>query len=244
MFPLAPRAASSWLLPLSQRGLGYYGMNGMAHAPTSSSHGFKETIYATTILSVRKNGIVAMVGDGQVTQGSQVMKPNARKVRRIGASSSVIIGFAGATADAFTLMTRLETKIEAYPSQLSRACVELAKDWRTEKYLRQLEATMIVVDKDVSLMVTGLGDVIEPPDGIMAIGSGGGFALAAAKALYSSNLTPMEICLRSMAIAAEMCVYTNSNFVCDQLPLPEAAEAAAGTGSPSASPTEVVFPKA
>lgn len=162
-----------------------------------------------------------MFGDGQVTQGSQVMKPNARKVRRIG--SNVMVGFAGATADALTLMTRLETKIEAYPNQLERACVELAKEWRTEKYLRQLEAVMLVADKDVSFTLTGVGDVIAPHDGIMAAGSGGGFALAAAKALYDTDLPASEICKKAMLIAAEMCVYTNDRFVSDEIVAEEAA---------------------
>lgn len=158
--------------PLAGAHLGHAGPYGHAG---SEGGGYGPQMYATTILSVRKDGKVAVVGDGQVTQGSQVMKPNATKVRRLG--DDVIAGFAGATADALTLIERLEMKLEQHPQQLTRACVDLAKEWRTEKYLRRLEAIMLVVDKDVSLTVTGMGDVIEPPDGIIAIGSGGSFAL-------------------------------------------------------------------
>jgi ATP-dependent HslUV protease subunit HslV len=157
----------------------------------------------------------AVVGDGQVTRGSEVVKGNAVKVRRIG--DSVISGFAGSTADCLALRERLESKLEAHPAQLTRACVELAKEWRTEKYLRRLEAVMLVVDKDVSLTLTGGGDVIEPSDGIIAIGSGGTYALAAARALMDSDLDAMAIAEKAMRIAADICVYTNTNFVKDQL---------------------------
>ena len=157
----------------------------------------------------------AVIGDGQVTRGGEVVKMNAIKVRRIG--EGVISGFAGSTADCLALRERLEQKLEAHPGQLTRACVELAKEWRTEKYLRRLEAVMLVVDKDVSLTVTGAGDVIEPSDGIIAIGSGGSYALAAARALIDSDLEPMAIAEKAMKIAADMCVYTNHNWVKDQL---------------------------
>ena len=174
-------------------------------------------IYGTTILSVRKNGKVAIAGDGQVSLGSTVLKSNARKIRKLG-DGSIIGGFAGATADAFTLFERLESKLEQYPNQLMRACVELAKDWRTDKYLRHLEAMMIVIDKDVSLVLTGNGDVIEPEDGISGIGSGGNYALAAARALVTiDKLSAEEIVKRSMKIAADLCVYTNGNIVIETL---------------------------
>ena len=159
-----------------------------------------------------------VIGDGQVTRGGEVVKSNAVKVRRLGGvNGDVISGFAGSTADCLALRERLESKLEAHPGQLTRACVELAKDWRTEKYLRRLEAVMLVVDKQVSLTVTGAGDVIEPSDGIIAIGSGGSYALAAARALMSTDLDAMTIAERAMAIAADMCVYTNSNLVKDYL---------------------------
>jgi ATP-dependent HslUV protease subunit HslV len=158
----------------------------------------------------------AVIGDGQVTRGSEIVKGNAVKVRRIG-SGGVISGFAGSTADCLALRERLETKLEEHPGQLTRACVELAKEWRTEKYLRNLAAVMLVVDKDVSLTITGNGDVMEPADGIIAIGSGGSYALAAARALVDTDLTAMQIAEKSMKIAAEMCVYTNTNFVRDEM---------------------------
>jgi ATP-dependent HslUV protease subunit HslV len=174
-------------------------------------------IYGTTILSVRKNGKVAIAGDGQVSLGSTILKSNAKKIRKLG-DGSIIGGFAGATADAFTLFERLETKLEQYPGQLMRACVELAKDWRTDKYLRRLEAMMIVVDKNISLVLTGNGDVLEPEDGISGIGSGGNFALAAARALVNfEELSAEEIVKRSMKIAGELCVYTNSNVIIETL---------------------------
>ncbi len=174
-------------------------------------------IYGTTILSVRKNGKVAIAGDGQVTLGSTVLKSNAKKIRKLG-DGSIIGGFAGATADAFTLFERLETKLEQYPNQLMRACVELAKDWRTDKYLRRLEAMMIVVDKNISLVLTGNGDVLEPEDGIAGIGSGGNFALAAARALVEfKDVSAEEVVKRSMKIAADLCVYTNGNVIIETL---------------------------
>ncbi len=173
-------------------------------------------LYATTIISVRKNGKAVIAGDGQVTLGQTVIKHNARKVRRLG-EGNVIAGFAGATADAFTLFERLEAKLEQYPQQLTRACVELAKDWRTDRYLRRLEAMMLVADANVSLALTGTGDVLEPEHGVMAIGSGGNYALAAAKALIDSDKTAEEIARRSMEIAAEICVYTNANVIVEVL---------------------------
>ncbi len=167
--------------------------------------------HGTTIVSVRKNGRVVIAGDGQVSMGQTVMKPNARKVRRLH-DGSVITGFAGATADAFTLFERLEKKLEAHNGQLMRAAVELAKDWRTDKYLRNLEAMMIVADKDVTLILTGNGDVLEPEAGIAAIGSGGNYALAAAKALADYEADAETLARRAMAIAAEICVYTNDRL--------------------------------
>ncbi len=164
--------------------------------------------HGTTIVSVRKNGKVVIAGDGQVSMGQTVMKPNARKVRRLH-DGSVISGFAGATADAFTLFERLEKKLEAHNGQLMRAAVELAKDWRTDKYLRNLEAMMIVADKDVTLILTGNGDVLEPEAGIAAIGSGGNYALSAAKALADYEPDAEVLARKAMAIAAEVCVYTN-----------------------------------
>jgi ATP-dependent HslUV protease subunit HslV len=173
--------------------------------------------HGTTILSVRKNGQVVIAGDGQVSMGQTVLKNNAKKVRRLAKDNKIIAGFAGATADAFTLFERLEAKLETYPGQLTRACVELAKDWRTDKYLRRLEALMAVCDKDTSLILTGNGDVVEPQDGIIGIGSGGNYALAAARALYDQNLTAEEIARRAMEIAAGICVYTNGNVTMEKL---------------------------
>lgn len=176
------------------------------------------SMHATTIVTVRKGGKVVIAGDGQVTMGqATVMKGNARKVRRLGKDDQVIAGFAGATADAFTLLERLEKKLEQYPGQLMRAAVELAKDWRTDKYLRNLEALMLVADKDVSLCVTGNGDVLEPEQGIMAIGSGGNYALAAARALADSDHDAETIARKAMGIAAEICVYTNDNLIVESL---------------------------
>src|SRR5918911_170570 len=167
--------------------------------------------HGTTILSVRKNGKVVVAGDGQVSLGQTVIKPNARKVRRLG-DGAVIAGFAGATADAFTLFERLERKLEQHHGQLMRAAVELAKDWRTDKYLRNLEAMMIVADKDITLVLTGNGDVLEPGSGVAAIGSGGNFALAAATALFDYEEDAETIARKGMAIAADICVYTNANL--------------------------------
>ncbi|MGX7876253.1 ATP-dependent protease subunit HslV [Mesorhizobium sp. ORM6] len=175
------------------------------------------TMHATTIVTVRKGNKVVIAGDGQVSLGQTIMKGNARKVRRIGKDGNVIAGFAGATADAFTLLERLEAKLEQYPDQLTRACVELAKDWRTDRYLRRLEAMMLVADKSVSLALTGTGDVLEPEHGVMAIGSGGNYALARARALMDSDKDAEEIARRAMQIASDICVYTNNNFVVETL---------------------------
>ena len=172
--------------------------------------------HGTTILSVRKNGKVVITGDGQVTQGQTVMKPNARKVRPLG-DGSVIGGFAGATADAFTLFERLESKLERHSGQLLRAAVELAKDWRTDRYLRNLEAMLIVADKEITLVVTGNGDVLEPEHGIAAIGSGGNFALAAARALAEYEPDAETLARKAMAVAADICVYTNGNLTIEKL---------------------------
>ncbi len=173
--------------------------------------------HGTTILSVRKGGQVVVAGDGQVTFGATVMKSNARKVRRLG-RGDVIAGFAGATADALALFERLEAKLEQHPGQLARACVELAKDWRTDRYLRRLEAMMAVADQSVSLVLSGTGDVLEPEDGLIGIGSGGTFALAAARALVDrDDFTAEEIARRALAIAADICVYTNRNVTIESL---------------------------
>ena len=174
------------------------------------------TWHGTTILSVRKNGKVVIAGDGQVTQGQTVMKPNAKKVRPLG-DGSVIGGFAGATADAFTLFERLESKLERHNGQLLRAAVELAKDWRTDKYLRNLEAMLIVADKEVTLVVTGNGDVLEPEHGIAAIGSGGNYALAAARALAEYEPDAETLARKAMAVAADICVYTNGNLTVERI---------------------------
>jgi ATP-dependent HslUV protease, peptidase subunit HslV len=172
--------------------------------------------HGTTILTVRKGGLVAIGGDGQVSIGQTIIKANAKKVRRLGAGA-VIGGFAGATADAFTLFERLESKLEQYPGQLTRAAVELAKDWRTDRFLRRLEAMMIVADKDVSLVLTGTGDVLEPEAGVVGIGSGGNYALAAARALLDGPLDAENIVRRALDIAAEICVYTNRNVTVQTL---------------------------
>jgi len=187
----------------------------MMYSDQNSSH---VTMHATTIVSVRKDNVVAIAGDGQVSIGQTVMKGNARKVRRLTvAGHEVITGFAGATADAFTLFERLEAKLEAHPGQLMRAAVELAKDWRTDRYLRRLEAMMIVADTEVTLVLTGTGDVLEPEHGVTAIGSGGNYALAAARALEDSDYKATEIAKRALAIAAEICVYTNDQVVLETL---------------------------
>jgi len=172
--------------------------------------------HGTTILSVRRGGKVVIAGDGQVSMGQTVMKPNAKKVRKLG-DGSVIGGFAGATADAFTLFERLERKLEQHHGQLLRAAVELAKDWRTDKYLRNLEAMMIVADKDVTLILTGNGDVLEPEKGIAAIGSGGNFALAAARALTDYEGDAEVLARKAMAVAADICVYTNDRLTVESL---------------------------
>ena len=182
--------------------------------PNPSWHG-------TTILTVRKGGTVVIGGDGQVSIGQTIVKANAKKVRRLGKASGgsgdVIAGFAGATADAFTLFERLESKLEQYPSQLLRAAVELAKDWRTDRYLRRLEAMMIVADKQVSLVLTGTGDVLEPEAGVAGIGSGGNYALSAARALIDGPLDAEAIVKKSLDIAADICVYTNRNVTIESL---------------------------
>jgi ATP-dependent HslUV protease subunit HslV len=173
--------------------------------------------HGTTILCVRKGAQVAMAGDGQVSLGQTVVKGNARKVRRI-AQGKVLAGFAGATADAFTLLERLEAKLERFPDQLERACVELAKDWRTDRYLRRLEALLAVADAKRSLLLTGQGDVLEPEDAIIGIGSGGNYALAAARALVEvPDITAEEVCRRAMKIAGDICVYTNGNVTLEVL---------------------------
>jgi len=173
--------------------------------------------HGTTILAVRKNGQTVIAGDGQVSLGDTVIKGGARKVRRL-ADGSVLVGFAGATADAFTLFERLEAKLEQYPNQLTRACVEMAKDWRTDRYLRRLEAMMAVADNDTALVLTGNGDVLEPDDGVIGIGSGGNYALAAARALFDrEDMDAEAIARRALAIAAEICVYTNTNVTVEKL---------------------------
>jgi ATP-dependent HslUV protease subunit HslV len=172
--------------------------------------------HGTTILTVRKGGLVAVGGDGQVSIGQTIVKANAKKVRRLG-GGAVIGGFAGATADAFTLFERLESKLEQYPGQLTRAAVELAKDWRTDRFLRRLEAMMIVADRDVSLVLTGTGDVLEPEAGVAGIGSGGNYALAAARALIDGPFDAEAIVRRALDIAAEICVYTNRNVTVETL---------------------------
>lgn len=172
--------------------------------------------HGTTIVTVRKSGRVVVAGDGQVSLGNTVIKHTARKVRRL-AKGDVIGGFAGATADAFTLFERLEAKLEQYPGQLTRAAVDLAKDWRTDRYLRRLEAMMLVADKNVSLVLTGTGDVLEPEGGVMGIGSGGNYALAAARALMDTDYSAEDVARRAMKIAAEICVFTNEQVVVEAL---------------------------
>lgn len=184
---------------------------------SNHDHHNQPTWYGTTILAVRKGGEIVIAGDGQVSVGQTILKSNARKVRRLG-NNQVIGGFAGATADALTLFERLESKLETYPGQLARACVELAKDWRTDRYLRKLEAMMAVADKNVSYILTGNGDVLEPEDGIIGIGSGGSFALAAARALIDRpDMGAEDIVRKAMNIAADICVYTNRNLTIEKL---------------------------
>lgn len=188
-------------------------MNTTSNAPSSHASSW----HGTTIVCVRKDNKVVIAGDGQVTLGSTVIKSQARKVRRIG-DGKVIAGFAGATADAFALFERLEAKLEKYPTQLARACVEMAKDWRTDRYLRRLEAMMAVADSSVSLVLTGNGDVLEPEDGLIGIGSGGSYALAAARALITAKDQDAEtIARRSIEIAADICIYTNKNITIESL---------------------------
>ncbi|MEZ5775923.1 MAG: ATP-dependent protease subunit HslV [Hyphomicrobiaceae bacterium] len=184
----------------------------------SHTHSAPPLWHGTTILTVRKGGRVVVAGDGQVSLGSTVIKANARKVRRLG-KGHVIGGFAGATADAFTLFERLEAKLDQYPDQLVRACVDLAKDWRTDRYLRRLEAMMIVADAKSSLVLTGTGDVLEPDGQVMGIGSGGNYALAAARALIETEngLSAEDIARKAMEVAADICVYTNRNLVIESL---------------------------
>ncbi len=182
-----------------------------------SSDDSSPRMHATTILMVRKGGRVVIGGDGQVSLGQTIVKGNAKKVRRL-AKGAVIGGFAGATADAFTLFERLEAKLERHPGQLLRACIELAKDWRTDRYLRRLEAMMAVADPEVSLVITGVGDVLEPADGLVGIGSGGAYALAAARALLDvESLSAEQIARKAMAIAAGICVYTNDKITVETL---------------------------
>ena len=173
--------------------------------------------HGTTIIGVQAGGRTVIAGDGQVSMGNTVMKPNARKVRRLGEGGKVVAGFAGATADAFTLFERLEKKLEAHRGQLLRAAVELAKDWRTDKYLRNLEALMIVADAETMLVLTGNGDVLEPEGGICAIGSGGNYALAAARALVDYETDAEKIARRAMAVAAELCVFTNDRVTLEEV---------------------------
>ncbi|MCI4662644.1 MAG: ATP-dependent protease subunit HslV [Neomegalonema sp.] len=174
--------------------------------------------HATTILAVKKGDQTVIAGDGQVSMGDTIVKGNARKVRRLDTGGhEIIAGFAGSTADAFTLFERLESKLESYPGQLARAAVELAKDWRTDRYLRRLEAMLLVADRDIVLTLTGAGDVLEPVGGIAAIGSGGNYALSAARALADTDLDAEAIARKSMKIAAEICVYTNDSLVLEKL---------------------------
>jgi ATP-dependent HslUV protease subunit HslV len=182
----------------------------------ASDHAAAPSWHGTTILAVRKGGSTVIAGDGQVSMGQTIVKGNARKVRRL-AGGRVVAGFAGATADAFTLIERLEAKLEQYPEQLARACVDLAKDWRTDRYLRRLEAMLIVADAATILTVTGVGDVLEPESGVAAIGSGGNYALAAARALMDGELDAEAIARKAMAIAADICVYTNRELTIETL---------------------------
>ena len=192
----------------------------MTHTSLHDAHDPYAPWHGTTIITVRKGGKVVIAGDGQVSLGQTVIKHNARKVRPLGKggpAGGVIAGFAGSTADAFTLFERLEGKLEQYPGQLTRACVELAKDWRTDRYLRRLEAMMLVADRTTSLVLTGTGDVLEPEGGVMGIGSGGNYALAAARALMDTEQSAEQIARKAMAIAADICVYTNTNVTLEQL---------------------------
>lgn len=177
----------------------------------------EQLMHSTTVIAVKKGDQTVIAADGQVSLGPTIIKDNAKKVRRL-AGDKVVAGFAGATADAFTLFERLEKKLEQYPTQLMRACVELAKDWRTDKYLRRLEAVLLVADKDILLMLSGTGDVLEPNEGLMAIGSGGNYALAAGRALYDlEGQTAESIARRALQIAGDICVYTNHNVVLEHV---------------------------
>jgi len=227
------RALSSWLGPAL---LPQARPNGRAQASRALSSWLAGsagdasgiTMHGTTILCVRKEGKVAMIGDGQVSLGNIVMKPNAKKVRRIG--DDIIVGFAGSTADAFTLLERLERKLEEHPGQLTRACVDLAKAWRTDKYLRRLEAVLLVADKKVSFELTGNGDVLEPKDGIMGIGSGGAYALAAARALADvPGMDAETVAKKAMDVASDLCVFTNKEFIIETLDEEEAQLEEGGT---------------
>jgi len=180
----------------------------------------KNTINSTTIIGIRRDKEVVIAGDGQASMGPTIIKARVKKVRRLGKEQNVIVGFAGSTADAFALFERLESKLEKHPGQLQRSCVELAKDWRTDRYLRRLEAMMIVADKNISLLVSGTGDVIESDDGILGIGSGGPYAISAARALMENkSLSAEEIASKSLNIAADICVYTNNNIVIEKISL-------------------------
>ena len=175
-------------------------------------------IKSTTIIGIRKDNLVVIAGDGQASLGNTIMKANVKKIRKLGTNNSVVSGFAGSTADAFALFERLESKLDQYKNQLKRSCVELAKDWRTDRYLRKLEAMMIVADKEVSLLLSGTGDVIESDDGILAIGSGGPYANSAAKALIKhTSMNAKEIATESLNIAADICIYTNHNIVSETI---------------------------
>ena len=175
-------------------------------------------IKSTTIIGIRKDNLVVIAGDGQASLGNTIMKANVKKIRKLGVDNSVISGFAGSTADAFALFERLESKLDQYKNQLKRACVELAKDWRTDRYLRKLEAMMIVADKEISLLLSGTGDVIESDDGILAIGSGGPYANSAAKALLKhTSMNAKEVAIESLNIAADICVYTNHNIISETI---------------------------
>jgi ATP-dependent HslUV protease subunit HslV len=188
-----------------------YSETGMTPSSTDAS-----AWRGTTILAVRKSGTLVLAGDGQVSIGPTVMKGNAKKVRQL-AGGNVVAGFAGATADAFALFERLEAKLEQYPSQLARACVELAKDWRTDRYLRRLDAMLVVADKTSTFLLTGAGDVLEPEDGVVAVGSGGNYALSAARAIFEYEDDPEVITRKAMAIAARICIYTNENLTVEIL---------------------------
>lgn len=206
---------STLFLQLSAR----YTLPRSFHATTTS---LDNTWHGTTIVCIRKNGRVCMMGDGQVSMGSMTVKPNAKKIRRIpaknGEGSETLVGFAGSTADAFTLLERLEGKLDEYPGQLARSCVELAKGWRTDKYLRRLEASLLVSDETVSLELTGNGDVLESNDGVLGVGSGSPYALAAARALMDlPDLTAEQVAEKAMNIASDMCVYTNKEFLVESL---------------------------